>query len=372
MADEDYRWLDREAAERLLSGEPLEAVDADTKERGERLAEALASLVAKPAPGDAELPGEAAALAAFRATRAGRGAVPGRSVAGRDPRAAAHAADAGLVRMGGPGPGGHGARWGRPVRFGLAAALAVGMVGGVAVAAGTGVLPTPFRDDRPHPAATVSAAQTPQRPPVSPSPGVSQADGSEVPLPGATVSGAAGSGSSDHVAGGDSASGRPDSSGAGRPARSHEWWARARSSCRDVLGGKNLEAGRRRVLTDAAGGGGRVKAFCKRVLGWTGAGSGAGRDDRGGQSDGQGGQDDGQGGSGSGSGSGHGSGGGQGGDDGGHMVPGGNGHHHSGVFGPASPSALAPEPPRKSASALSSAVRDSARAESAALRLSSV
>ncbi|MFD1273874.1 hypothetical protein ACFQ51_25785 [Streptomyces kaempferi] len=199
MADEDYRWLDREAAERLLRGEPLETVDAGTKERVERLTEALASLVAEPAPGGAELPGEAAALAAFRAARASRDGVPAQLAAGRDPRAAAHSADAGLVRLGSPGPGGHRARWGRPVRFGLAAVLAVGMIGGVAVAAGTGVLPTPFRDDRPHPAATVSAAQTPQHPMVSPSPGESQADGSEVPLPGATASGPAGSGSSDDV-----------------------------------------------------------------------------------------------------------------------------------------------------------------------------
>lgn len=359
MADEDYRWLDREAAERLLRGEPLETVDAGTKERVERLTEALASLVAEPAPGGAELPGEAAALAAFRAARAGRDGVPAQLAAGRDPRAAAHSADAGLVRLGSPGPGGHRARWGRPVRFGLAAVLAVGMIGGVAVAAGTGVLPTPFRDDRPHPAATVSAAQTPQHPMVSPSPGESQADGSEVPLPGATASGPAGSGSSDDVVAGGSASGQSPSSEPGRPARSHEWWSRTRSSCREVLGGKNLEAGRRRVLTDAAGGGGRVKTFCKRVLGRTGAGSGEGRDDRGGQGDGQGGHD-----------SGHGSGGGKGGDDGGHMVPGDNGHHHSGVFTPASPSALAPKQPL--ASALSSAVRDAARADDALPRRSAV
>ncbi|MGW3630718.1 hypothetical protein ACWD7F_11225 [Streptomyces sp. NPDC005122] len=366
MADEDYRWLDREAAERLLRGEPLETIDAGTKERVERLAEALASLVAEPAPGGAELPGEAAALAAFRAARAGRDAVPVQLAAGRDPRAAAHSADAGLVSLGTPGPGGHRVRWGRPVRFGLAAVLAVGMIGGVAVAAGTGVLPTPFRDDRPHPAATVSAAQTPQHPLVSPSPGESQADGSEVPLPGATASGPAGSGSSGDVVAGDSAGGQSHSSGPGRPARSHEWWSRTRSSCRDVLGGKGLEAGRRRVLTDAAGGGGRVKTFCKRVLGWTGAGSGEGRDDRGGEGDGQGGS-----GSGSGHDSGHGSGGGsEGGDGGGHMVPGDNGHQHSGVFAPASPSALAPEPPLKSA--LSSSVRVAARADDASPRRSAV
>ncbi|TXS72870.1 hypothetical protein EAO69_16795 [Streptomyces sp. me109] len=365
MADEDYRWLDGEAAERLLRGEPLEAVDADTKERVERLAEALASLAEEPAPDGAELPGEDAALAAFRAARAGRGGVPAGRAAGPDVRAAARAADAGLVRLGGPGAGGHRARWGRPVRFGLAAALAVGMVGGVAVAAGTGVLPTPFRDDRPHPAATVSAAQTP-RPLDSPSPGVSQADGSEVPLPGATTSGPAGSGSSDDLSAGGSASGGPGSSGPDRPLRSHEWWTRTRSSCQDVLGGKNLEAGRRRVLTDAAGGGGRVKTFCRRVLGWTGTRSGQGGDDRGGQA----GQGDGRNGSGSGHGSGHGSGGGNQGDDGGHPVPGGNGHHHSGVFAPAAPSALATLSPRTSA--LSSAVRDAARADGPGPRLSAV
>lgn len=344
MADEDYKWLDREAAERLLRGEPLEAVDADTKERGERLAEALASLVAQAAVDSTELPGEDAALAAFRAARTGReGAVaPLGKGAGR--RAATPSGDAGLVRLGGPGPAGRGVRWGRPVRFGLAAVLAVGMIGGVAVAAGTGVLPTPFRDDRPSPAATVSAAQTPQRSLVSPSPGVSQAEGSEVPLPDASASDPAGtgSGSSDDLAGG-SPSGRPGSSGPGRPKRSYEWWSKTRSYCRDVLNGRNLEAGRRRVLDDAAGGGGRVTKFCKGVLGRTGAGSGEGRG-------GQDGRGDDQGDSGSGHDSGHGSGRGPGGG----LTPGGDGHHHSGVFAPASPSALAPGPGHTSA--LSSAV----------------
>ncbi|MCX4589724.1 hypothetical protein OG819_08120 [Streptomyces sp. NBC_01549] len=75
MADEQDKWLDRDAAERLLRGEPLEAVDADTQGRAKRLADALGALGAlapEPAPSSAELRGEAAALAAFRQARAGR------------------------------------------------------------------------------------------------------------------------------------------------------------------------------------------------------------------------------------------------------------------------------------------------------------
>ena len=80
MADEQYRWLDRDAAERLLRGEPLEAVDAGTRDQVDRLAEALGALAAEPRLSSDELPGEAAALAAFRKARAGggrsRGAAP--------------------------------------------------------------------------------------------------------------------------------------------------------------------------------------------------------------------------------------------------------------------------------------------------------
>ncbi|MGV9450701.1 hypothetical protein [Streptomyces sp. NPDC003635] len=128
MADEQYRWLDRETAERLLSGEPLDAVDAADRDQAERLAKTLEALTAEPPPTSAELPGEAAALAAFRAARADTSAP-----LGHPPRP--HASDAGLVRIGARGRGTRRPLWGRPLRLGLAAALAVGMVGGVAVAA---------------------------------------------------------------------------------------------------------------------------------------------------------------------------------------------------------------------------------------------
>jgi hypothetical protein len=347
MADEQDKWLDRDAAERLLRGEPLEAVDADTQGRAKRLADVLGALAPEPAPTSAELPGEAAALAAFQQVRAGRnGELVQLGRRGR-PRAAAHSADAGLVRLGRPAPAPRGPRWGRPVRLGIVAALAAGMIGGVAVAAGTGVLPTPFRDDSPNPAATISAAQTPRQPSLSPSPGASKTDGSEVPVPGATTGAPTGAGSGDDEAQGPGApSGQPDSSDAGRSARAREWWAKTRSYCRDVLDGKSLESGRRRVLVDAAGGGRRVKKYCTGVLGQTGAAAGEGRGDQDqqGATGSDSGSDQGAGG-GSGDGSGSGAGGGDNGGDGeGHTGSGGEGGHHgrNGILAPSPRSVVAP------------------------------
>ncbi|MFF7596089.1 hypothetical protein [Streptomyces mirabilis] len=341
MADEQDKWLDRDAAERLLRGEPLEAVDADTQGRAKRLADVLGALAPEPAPTSSELPGEAVALAAFQRARADRNGEVAQRGGRVRPGAAAHSADAGLVRLGRPGPAPRGPRWGRPVRLGIVAALAAGMIGGVAVAAGTGVLPTPFRDDSPHPAATISAAQTPRQPSLSPSPEASKADGSQAPVPGATTSAPAGAGSGDDEAQGPGApSGQPDSSDAGRSARAREWWAKTRSYCRDVLDGKTLESGRRRVLVDAAGGGLRVTKYCKGVLGRAGADTG----DQGQGSDS--GSDQGAGG-GSGDGSGSGSGGGDNGGEGdGHTGSGGTGSHHghTGILAPSPSSVVAPLP----------------------------
>lgn len=183
MADEQDRWLDRDAAERLLRGEPPAPVDAEVRARAERLAEALAALAAAPASTSEELPGEEAAVAAFRAARAARndnGAVrhpqPAALSQARDLARAAGGpanADAGLVRLGRSEAGGRRARRWRTVRFGLAATVAAGMIGGVAVAAGTGMLPTPFRD-APGPAASVSPALTSPQPSVTATPGTAE------------------------------------------------------------------------------------------------------------------------------------------------------------------------------------------------------
>ncbi|NEB22306.1 hypothetical protein G3I46_38390, partial [Streptomyces coelicoflavus] len=75
MADEQDEWLDRETAELLLRGESLEDLESTgpaTRDRAGRLVAVLGALSAPPAPGDGELPGEAAALAAFRKVRAER------------------------------------------------------------------------------------------------------------------------------------------------------------------------------------------------------------------------------------------------------------------------------------------------------------
>ncbi|WP_405782939.1 hypothetical protein OG512_28505 [Streptomyces sp. NBC_01378] len=205
MADEHNKWLDRDAAERLLRGEPLEAVDAATRARAARLAGTLDALAVTRVDGG-ELPGEAAALAAFRKARESgaqepgsatpkarharpRGALaPVSSLHGpvgheNDANANTNAAigghagsDVGSVRL--ARPDARPVRWGRPVRFGMAAALAGCMIGGVAVAAGTGVLPSPFGGrGEPGPAASVSAAASPEQPLTSPSPDISDTDG---------------------------------------------------------------------------------------------------------------------------------------------------------------------------------------------------
>ncbi|MFB6561270.1 hypothetical protein ACFCYH_20735 [Streptomyces sp. NPDC056400] len=163
MADERNRWLDEAAAEKLLRGEPVEPVGpaADQRARNEaaRLRAALDALggVNGPLPAGTELPGEAAAVAAFRAARGG--ARPAAVPAAVSPVAAASAEP--LVDLGrivpAPAP-----RRGRAVSFGLAAALASVAVGGLAAAAGAGLLERSRHDTAgPGPAMSVSAGEDP-------------------------------------------------------------------------------------------------------------------------------------------------------------------------------------------------------------------
>lgn len=70
MADEQYAWLDKEAAEKLLRGEPVDPADGRPCQDAERLAAALGDAARTALPATGELPGEAAALAAFRAAPA--------------------------------------------------------------------------------------------------------------------------------------------------------------------------------------------------------------------------------------------------------------------------------------------------------------
>lgn len=264
MADEQYRWLDRETAERLLSGEPLGAVEGAGRDQAEHLARTLGALSATPPLTSDELPGEAAAVAAFRKARAERAdaaAAPGATGG----RAAADVSDTGLVRIGTPGDSGavtaRPPRWARPARLALAAVLAVGMVGGVALAAGTGALKTPFGGDEPHAGTSVSASVThPERPLVSPSPS-DAAQGGSTPddAPGGSSKGGAGAQGRDEER--DDAAPKPDD----RKGGSGDHRGEVTAACRDLRDGKRLDPDRRRALRDAAGGL-RVWKYCTGVL----------------------------------------------------------------------------------------------------------
>lgn len=317
MADEQHEWLDKEAAERLLRGEPVDPVGGLSCPDAERLAVALGALARTTRPATAELPGEAAALAAFRGAPR-----PGRSRTCVTPRVKPYAADgeeaggAGLldpVRIrppssgtpAAPSPRPRRARWSRPVRFGLVASLAGCVLGGVAVAAGTGVLSGSFGGHTPGPAASVSAAASPQelgsgltveetpvppaptssptrRPAASdrPEPGTSAPDARPGGRPSATGGGRATPGSSgDDPSGAPDATGTPKTPGGSGDGTSGSWYARAYTACRDYRDG-SLGGDRRHRLESLAKGAGNLARFCDRVLGKGGGeGSGGGRDD---------------------------------------------------------------------------------------------
>ncbi|MGQ4417577.1 hypothetical protein ACN6LA_003841, partial [Streptomyces sp. SAS_269] len=169
-------WLTGETAERLLRGESPASLDPAARDQAERLAETLRALSVPAADASGELRGEEAALAAFRKAREAAeaertAAAFGDGAPGRRAAPLAAGTGEGLVRIGAPSRSGSRSRrprWARPVRLTLAAAVAAGTLGGVAMAAGSGVLPIPFQEDRPAPAASVSAGETHGRPRVSP------------------------------------------------------------------------------------------------------------------------------------------------------------------------------------------------------------
>ncbi|MFD5702562.1 hypothetical protein [Streptomyces lasiicapitis] len=354
MADEHYKWLDRDAAERLLRGERLDGIGDHEREQAERLTAALGALraPASPAPATqaelpggaalpqgaertgkavrshgadcaAELPGEAAALAAFRAARAvpaasdaATTAIPGtpaaaapavtRGAFGRPATAAGTSAADEAVRIGCPAPAPRAprTRWARPVRFGVAAALAACMVGGVAVAAGTGVIPSPFQRTDRGPATSASPIETPEQPLSTPSddaaeppdelpddessvleddttedPGTS-APPKDTETPGDT----GGSGGEDPAdkPGTEPGTGPGTDEGHNRGDARRKWYKRMVANCQAYRSGE-LQGDKRRRLEEFAKGAERAQKFCDRVL----DGKGGGKDD-----DGHGGGDD--------------------------------------------------------------------------------
>ncbi|MFF8838596.1 hypothetical protein [Streptomyces sp. NPDC015130] len=284
MADERYQWLDQEAAERLLRGEPVEGLGDPARTEAELLAEALASArtTFTAVPGRAELPGEAAALAAFRKATAERAALAATPAAPEVATVRTGHAELGRVRLATAAATASSARrrWGRSVRYGLAAAVAAVTVGGVAVAAGTGVLPLMT----PEPAATVTAAETPDpvatgthgvlKDPVVPSAGpdgTGPTPGSSSP-PGATASHGSPSvppspslstpPATRHTPEPGRTTIRPDGGkGTDGPIAKEK----ALKACRDYRSGR-LDATDRRQLTNTLRSGETLRRYCDRVL----------------------------------------------------------------------------------------------------------
>ncbi|MBM7173987.1 hypothetical protein JQK87_37650, partial [Streptomyces sp. G44] len=175
-------------------------------------------------------------------------------------------------------------------------ALAGCMVGGVAVAAGTGVLPSPFsRPGEARPAASASPVDTTEAPSASPPDGTGEPDESgegaessegsvgsspqESTVPGdehphdpedGTPPEAESGG--DHT---DDATRRPADDGSPRRDGGKGLRSRVIAACRDYRSGE-LRGDRRRHLEEAAKGSSRVAEFCGRVLGGKDGGRGSG------------------------------------------------------------------------------------------------
>ncbi|MEV5598989.1 hypothetical protein [Streptomyces sp. NPDC052496] len=281
MADDRYDWLDEEAAERLLRGEPAGSPDGAAAAELTALLNTAAAAGRAPA-GDTPLPGEEAAVAAFRQAHGPAAA------AAADITAAPATAAVRTPRGAGPATR---RRFGRPLRRGFMVALAGCALGGVAVAAGAGVLPSPFRGGPgPAPATSVSAAESPgqdatddtstatggaTRLPDPDSPGTGRpgpliTDGGNdrgtgttpPPAPGRSAPG------QDATGGGSTGDGdsRPD--GPGDRPDAQEKYRLGVTFCRTYESGRRAALGQDtlRRLERAAGGSDKVHAFCRQYL----------------------------------------------------------------------------------------------------------
>ncbi|MGD3106775.1 hypothetical protein [Streptomyces sp. YGL11-2] len=333
MADHDrYSWLDKDAAERLLRGEPVSSRDGDGARELEQLLKAAAA-VESGLPQSAPLPGEEAALAAFR--RAGHGA----GAASRDAAAPGRLPTLRGARATGAGER---TRLARPFRRGFAVALAVCAIGGIAVAAGTGVLPTPFRGGEPEPGASVSAAESP-----SPLDGgqPTQGGGETSRTPGATPGDRTATPGSTPTPGGSPGSSRgpavPSTGGIlggvlgddGKDLPGGDKKKLLLGICADYESGKRGDIDRDTLkrLESKAGGPDKVHAFCRQYLAQGQSGGGSGDNDGLGGGGGKGGGQNG--------------GGGGGGGGGGQNSGGGGGDEEGDSSPSASPSVTAPPAP---------------------------
>lgn len=143
-AEDRFGWLDDEAAEDLLRGNAVDGASPCPSTEAQELVRALEGLAVSHQPTECakELPGEADALAAFRASRSNKRR--GASFAPRSGRGRR------MLRRGGT-----------PLQAGLVMMLAGFALGGVAVAATNGVFPAPFGDGGAPPAPGASDVGSP-------------------------------------------------------------------------------------------------------------------------------------------------------------------------------------------------------------------
>ncbi|MER6143560.1 hypothetical protein ABT174_26540 [Streptomyces sparsogenes] len=313
MADDHrYSWLDDDAAERLLRGEPAWAGPSDSdggrngrsdrsRKEAERLAAVLGAVAEASRPaaggaadGQASLPGEEAAVAAFRAARAEqaehaqRAGRTGRIVRGA--RFGGGSDSHGVFRMARPSgePGGQ-ARLRRPLHMGLVAALAGCALSGFAVATAAGVLPFGQHDGAPGPTvsmpaggATSERSAAPQISPDNPTPpgtggsadhdaggGVSRGGDGSRTSPGQGAGDDGTDADDDKDKGKGKGKGADDSASQGSPGSSGNGWAL--TVCRQYLAAESgdaaaIDAKDLRKLEKAAGGPTAIHGYCTAIV----------------------------------------------------------------------------------------------------------
>ncbi|WP_327234858.1 hypothetical protein OG349_13570 [Streptomyces sp. NBC_01317] len=329
MADGRDQWLDKDVAERLLRGERVEAVDGLDGVRAKRLSDTLRDMADVTYANDAELPGEAAALAAFRraaAARAGRADAAAPSVGPPGPRAGSRP---GPGRPSGPvpalgaetSPGAEAclgsaavqdlpgptvrlapasgpvraARYGGPLRMSLVATLAACALGGMALVDGGGVphagpgsgqywdqaeaeaesaeSPHPLTSGRPDGAGTMGGGSGPATPDASKSPGAATAEAE---------------GESTHSGDGADEPIGPvgkhhDWSAGAPPVKGSTWYSRTVAACLAYRDGE-IDQARKEELDRAAKNPAQARRFCDWLLdvkatrdGGGGTGTGGGK-----------------------------------------------------------------------------------------------
>ena len=297
MADDHrYSWLDDKAAERLLRGEPVDGQHDAPDGRNDRPhaeAERLAAVLGAVAEagrrtdgaaanGTAPLPGEEAAVAAFRAARTEASVV---AISAEDQVGGKSTRIARPDDPAAPRTGWRGMR--RPLRAGMVAAVAGCALSGFAVAAAAGVLP--FGQSGGTPGPDTSVTDTGPGSGESARPEISEDDGSRDPHAPGTSKGAQGRG----VPGGDDGKGKhgkhdrhdkPGKPGKGKGSKPGDWKSgtgigpdngngqRALGTCRRYLAaeagtGPGVGPQAMQKLKQAAGSRSAIHDYCVQLVG---------------------------------------------------------------------------------------------------------